>query len=60
MLNVSHNNITCKGAAYLGKALETNAPLKTLDILGNSISDDGVVALLASCSCLLKISQNTR
>jgi len=56
VLNVSHNDITCEGAAYLARALEANKSLKILDVSCNRMSDDGVEQLLASCSCLVKIN----
>ena len=43
-LNMSYNKIH-RGIIEIGKALETNTTLKTIDISHNYISDDGAVAI---------------
>ena len=43
-LDMSRNNITCKGASAIAEALKVNRVLQKLNIISNDISDDGTVA----------------
>ena len=43
-LDVSWNNITCKGASVIAEAIQVNTALQKLNISSNEISDDGAIA----------------
>ena len=55
-LNLSHNDITCRGAKKLAEAIKINKVLHTLDVSFNNISDNGAIAI-GNClkdNCTLK------
>ena len=43
-LDISWNNITCKGASVIAEAIQVNTALQKLNISYNRISDDGAIA----------------